>query len=176
MKKLKVDVEDIAMIMDNQDRLGNYYLDTDTGEVVSIPEELMDALEGGESCEGLPAWELELLPKAKEIFERSPRYEEIPIRFSNEVYQVMMDFARRMEDSRINRELENALKGKGAFRRFKNVLSGYPEVQKEWFKFKAERDKEEVKEWLESVGIEPVFSHPEPEPRAGRRGGEESND
>ena len=30
----------------------------------------------------------------------------------------------------------------------------YPEVEKQWFQFKAERDKEEVKDWLESIGIE----------------------
>jgi len=35
-------------------------------------------------------------------------------------------------------------------------LREYPEVEKEWFKFKAEKDKEEVKEWLESIGVEMV--------------------
>ena len=44
MKKLKVDVEDVALIMENQDRFGSqYYLDTETGESILIPEELMDA-------------------------------------------------------------------------------------------------------------------------------------
>jgi len=154
MKKLKVDVEDIAMIMDNHDRVASYYLDTETGEVVSIPEEVMSALEGGESCEGLPAWEIDLLPQAKEILAGSDRYEEIPIRFSHEGYRIMADFADGVKDPRIKRELEIALDGKGAFRRFKNVLRDYPEVEKQWFKFKANRDKEEVKDWLESIGIE----------------------
>jgi hypothetical protein len=94
MKKLKVDVEDIAMMMENQDRLGSqYYLDTETGETVVIPEELMTALEEGESCEGLPAWELELVPMTKEIFEGSERYEEIPTRPSHEGYNLMTQFA-----------------------------------------------------------------------------------
>ena len=39
MKKLKVDVEEIAMIMENEDRFGNhYYLDTETGETLSFPD------------------------------------------------------------------------------------------------------------------------------------------
>ncbi|MEW6374614.1 MAG: UPF0158 family protein [Thermodesulfobacteriota bacterium] len=155
MKKLKVDVEDIAMIMDNQDRFGSqYYLDTETGEVLAIPEELMSAIDEGESGEDLPGWELEVLPQAKEIFEGSDRYQEIPIRPSYEGYNLMVQFAEGVTDLRIQRELSIALDGKGAFRRFKNVLRGYPEVEKEWFKFKAERDKEEVKGWLESIGIE----------------------
>jgi len=155
MKKLKIDVEDIAIIMENQDRFGTqYYLDTETGEVVAIPDELMSALEEGESCEGLPTWELGLLPKAKEIFEGSDRYQEIPIRPSYEGYNLMVQFAEGVADKRIQRELSIPLDGKGAFRRFKKVLRNYPKEEKEWFKFKAERDREEVKDWLEGLGIE----------------------
>lgn len=55
MKKLKVDLEDIAMGMDHQDRYDqNYYLDTETAETVCIPGELMRALEEGKSLADLP--------------------------------------------------------------------------------------------------------------------------
>lgn len=155
MKKSKVDVEDIAMIIENQDRSGTqYYLNTETGEVAAIPDELMSALEEGESCEGLPAWELQLLPQAKEIFGGSERYEEIPTRPSYEGYNLMVEFSEEVKSHKIRRELSIALDGKGAFRRFKNVLRDYPDVEKEWYKFKSERDREVVKEWLESIGIE----------------------
>ena len=54
--------------MDNQDRPGSQYdLDTETGETLTIPEEIMRALDEGESCEDLPAWKLELVEPAKEI-------------------------------------------------------------------------------------------------------------
>ena len=155
MRKLKVDVEDIAMIMENQDRMGSqYYLDTETGETIAIPDELMDALEEGESCEGLPGWELELLPHAKAILEGTDRYQDVPTRFGSEGYRLMASFAEGVTNPKIKRELAIALDGKGAFRRFKNVLRNYPKLEEEWFKFKAARDKEEVKEWLESIGIE----------------------
>jgi hypothetical protein len=173
MKKLKVDFEDIAMIMDNQDRFASqYYLDTETGEVVAIPDELMSVIDEGESCEDLPDWELKLLPQAKEIFEGSKRYEEIPIRASHEAYEVMVEFASKVMDGRVRSHLESALHGKGAFRRFKDTLREYPEIEKQWFQFKAERDKEEVKDWLESIGIDLFFNHSGPE----RRAGEESYD
>jgi len=157
MKKLKVDIEDVAMIMENQDRFDNhYYLDTETEETLCIPDELISALEEGESCEGLPSWELELLPQAKEIVAGSDRYEEIPVRPSYKAFDFMVEFARMLADRRIQKKLYSALNGRGAFRRFKDTLREYPEVEKEWFRFKAERDKEEVKEWLESIGIELV--------------------
>ena len=155
MKKLKVDVEDVALIMENQDRFGSqYYLDTETGEAILIPEELMDALEEGESYEDLPAWELELLPQAKAIFEGSKRYEEIPTRPSHEAYDVMVEFASDVKDGRVRSRLESAFHGKGAFRRFKDTLREYPEIEKEWFKFKGEKEREMVKDWLVSIGIE----------------------
>ena len=155
MKKLNVDVEDIAMIMDNQDRHeSNFYLDTETGETVIIPDEVITALEEGASSEGLPAWEVELLPKAKEIDEGSERYEEIPIRDSHEAFQHMVDFTQRVKDTRLKGKLESALGGRGSFHRFRDALKEYPEVEKQWFKFKAARDKEEAKDWLESIGIQ----------------------
>ena len=155
MKKLRVDVEEIAMTMDNQDRHeSSFYLDTETGETVIIPDEVITALEEGGSCEGLPEWELELLPQAKEIFEGSERYEEIPIRDSHEAFQHMVDFTQRVKDTRLKGKLESALGGRGSFHRFRDALKEYPEVEKQWFKFKAARDKEEVKDWLESIGIE----------------------
>jgi hypothetical protein len=46
------------------------------------------------------------------------------------------------------------IEGRGVFRRFKHALREYPEVEKHWFQFKGERDKEEVKDWLESIGID----------------------
>jgi hypothetical protein len=157
MKKLKVDVEDIVMIMDNQERFENhYYLDTEKGETLCIPDELMNAFGEGESCEGLPAWELELLPQAKEIIAGSDRYEEIPIRYGHQAFDLMVEFAKGVTDQGLQKALYSALNGRGAFRRFKDVLREYPEVEKQWFKFKAEKDREEVKGWLKSIGIEMV--------------------
>jgi hypothetical protein len=154
MKKLKVDVEDIAMIMDNQDRFGSqYYLDRETGEAVVIPNELMSAIDGGEPCDGLPDWELELVPVAREISRGSERYDEIPTRAGGDGHRVMVDFTSTVKDARLRSRLESAIHGRGAFRRFKDTLREFPKVEEQWFRLKAERDKEDVKDWLESIGI-----------------------
>jgi len=155
LKKLKVDLEDIAMCMDHQDRYDqNYYLDTETAETVCIPGELMRALEEGKSLADLPAWEFELVDLAKEVLAGSSRYVEIPVRGSGEAYDLMVEFAGSVKDRTLKEKLESALHGKGTFRRFKDTLLDHPEVEKEWFQFKADRDREEVREWLESLGIE----------------------
>jgi len=155
MKKLKVDVEEVALCMETQDREDtNYYLDTETGETLAMPGEVMHAVEKGKSTKGLPDWELESLPQAREILEGSSRYIEIPVRFSREAYDVMVAFVETLKNEKLQEELHSALRGRGAFRRFKDALREKPQVEKEWFKFKAEKDKEEVKDWLVSIGIE----------------------
>lgn len=49
-----------------------------------------------------------------------------------------------------------AINGKGAFRRFKDVLLRYPEERERWFRFKDERMQERALEWLDCIGISPI--------------------
>jgi hypothetical protein len=60
-----------------------------------------------------------------------------------------------VKDEILKEKLWIALDGKGAFRRFENVLLSYPDYRERWFKFKQQRLDAEVVEWLESIGISP---------------------
>ncbi len=66
----------------------------------------------------------------------------------------MQVFIQTVEDEDLREKLRIAIDGKGAFRRFKNVLVKYPEQRERWFEFKEERTKERVVDWLELIGIE----------------------
>lgn len=52
----------------------------------------------------------------------------------------MEDFIATMEDEHLAELLEVAIQGKGAFRRFKDVLARYSEEREVWFRFKDERN------------------------------------
>lgn len=65
----------------------------------------------------------------------------------------MIDFAETVADGRLGELLLVALRGKGAFRRFKNVLSSYPREREQWFSFKDERMMERIKEWLKDICV-----------------------
>jgi hypothetical protein len=58
-----------------------------------------------------------------------------------------------VKDEHLAELLEVAINGKGAFRRFKDVLLRYPEKRERWFKFKDERMEERALEWLEDIGV-----------------------
>jgi len=58
-----------------------------------------------------------------------------------------------VEDDHLSELLEVAINGKGAFRRFKDVLLNYPEERERWFQFKDDRMKERALEWLDDIDV-----------------------
>lgn len=160
MKKLKIDIDEIAFIMETSDEFGSVTLfDTKTGEIVSIPNELMSAVESDdeEALQDIPDWERDLIETAESIAnDESGRFADIPRKPSFEAYNLMVEFSNSVENKRLKEKLSIALDGKGAFRKFKNVISDYPEEEKRWFAFKGKRMREEVVEWLNDLGIETI--------------------
>ncbi|MBE0425366.1 MAG: hypothetical protein IBX72_01805 [Nitrospirae bacterium] len=160
MKKLKAEIGEIAFIMETSDDFENITLfDTETGEIVSIPNELISAVESDdeEALQDLPDWEKDLIETAENIInDERGRYVDIPRKPSYEAYNLMVEFASSVTNKDLREKLEIALYGKGAFRRFKNVISDYPEEEKRWFAFKDKRLRQEVIEWLNSLGIMPI--------------------
>ena len=64
-------------------------------------------------------------------------------------YRDMADFAEGLTDERAGRRLERAIRGKGAFRHFKNELHDeYPELVKVWSSFRDVRAKRRAVTWL----------------------------
>jgi hypothetical protein len=70
-------------------------------------------------------------------------------------YGWMADFAETVADRRLREILALAPNGRGAFRRFKDILSEYPAERERWFAFRDERLRREIKEWLADHDIEP---------------------
>lgn len=68
-------------------------------------------------------------------------------------YGMMSDFADTIEDPRKNELLCVALNGRGAFRRFKDLLHGL-DLAEEWYSFKHDAYIEIVKDWCDQNGIE----------------------
>jgi len=163
MKKLKVDLEMIANAMEDGARVDmDYYLDKETGEVIITSEETFGYAEEAEEDEDnigedLPDWQKEDIKLAQDILFNNPdRYICIPERPSYEGYDLMVEFAEKVEDELLREKLYIALDGKGAFRRFKNVIADYSDYREKWFKFRDERLNKKVTEWLNSIGIEPA--------------------
>ena len=84
---------------------------------------------------------------------------------SSEEYDWMVQFASTIDDPRLSELLEVALDGRGAFRRFKDVLARWPKERERWFAFHDECLRNAMLDWLTAHEIEPTTA---PQPRRAR--------
>lgn len=75
---------------------------------------------------------------------------------SREQYRWMERFIDSVEDADLQGRLGVAIDGKGAFRRFKDVLMQFPVERERWFSFRSERLRSNMETWLSAHGIVPV--------------------
>ena len=137
-KTLKIDLDELYDAMENSSYEVEYYLDLETGEILFVSEGMDDEETG----------------KLKnQIEEELGRYEPIPKAESYEGYRDMQSFIATVEDDHLGELLEVAINGKGAFRRFKDVLLNYPKEREKWFEFRDSRMEERALKWLESIGV-----------------------
>jgi len=135
---VRIDLDELCSAVEDSSYEHQYYLDLETGEILFLSEYTDD-----EETEKL----------RDRIEEESNRYERIPRAESHEGYEDMVDFIATVEDEYLTELLEVAVNGKGAFRRFKDVLLNYPEERERWFQFKDERMEERALEWLEDIDV-----------------------
>ena len=174
MRQLKIDLSELEMAFDSGSELISYYLDIETGEVISISDEERGLLERiyASSCdeqtqkvdweaafqeEHVPDWQRERLREADRIeADLGTRLIAIPSESSHEGYRDMEAFIVTVRSPSLQEQLERAISGRGAFRYFKDVLLDYPAERERWFQFKRERLHQRVLDWLESQGITPL--------------------
>ena len=137
-----IDTQTVEMAMEDSDLSHSYFLNTQTGEVVyfSDYDDFTDERE-----------------KLLEEIDGSDDYVQVEPISSHESYQWMADFIDEIvapKDERMAEKLSIAIQGRGAFRRFKDVLhSGGDKWVQTWYQWKDEHLHEEMKRWFESLPL-----------------------
>jgi Uncharacterised protein family (UPF0158) len=91
---------------------------------------------------------------------------------SREQYRWMERYIPMVEDPELQAKLSQAIDGKGAFRRFKDVLMAYAPERERWFAFRSERLRIFMEAWLSAHALNPVARPvwvPEAPPRSEAR-------
>ena len=140
-RKVRVDLKELRFAMEDATYEHQYFLDTETGEVILVSEMFDDE---------------EAERQLAEIDAAEPgRYLQVPRADSREGYDDMQDFIDTLSDEQLQELLNVAIQGRGAFRRFKDVLARHPAEQQRWFDFQAARLDARAREWLAEEGCEP---------------------
>lgn len=74
---------------------------------------------------------------------------------SSEAFRVMEDFVDQCGDDRLARALEQALRQRKPFRRFKDALAAHPAQREAWFAFERQAMEAIARRWCEGHGISP---------------------
>jgi hypothetical protein len=75
---------------------------------------------------------------------------------SREQYRWMERYIPMVEDPDLQAKLSQAIDGKGAFRRFKDVLMAYAPERERWFAFRSERLRIFMEAWLSAHALNPI--------------------
>src|SRR5262249_15253102 len=92
----------------------------------------------------------------QQVSENIRNYLRVEPASSREQYRWMEKFVGSVTDEPLRERLVISIDGKGAFRRFKDVLLAYPAERERWFSYRAELLHWHIQTWLESHDISPT--------------------
>ena len=128
------------------------YLNRKTGEIVSLTEDIMMMAEDDDDLDGISEWEREEVLKAREVRD-SDDYIGLPGGYEIDEYRIMEDFIDQLPPGKAQEELAYAIRGKGAFRRFKQSVR-YHGLEQRWYDYLAEAYRVLAIRWCAEEGLE----------------------
>jgi hypothetical protein len=137
LRDVPVDWEALEDAFENNAPEVHSYLHLDTGEVLRVVDGIAD-------------------PEMHARIASDSNYMRVDPVSSREQYRWMERFIPMVEDPELRERLTRAIDGKGAFRRFKDVLMSFGPERERWFAFRSERLRVFMEAWLSAHTLHPV--------------------
>jgi hypothetical protein len=137
MPPITVNWSDLEIAFERNSPEQESFLDLENGDLLSIVEGEPDA----------PA-------RRAKVANNPNRYLRVDPASSREQYRWMERFVGSVADQALRERLLVAIDGKGAFRRFKDVLLAFPAERERWFTYRAELLHFHIQTWLEHMQVE----------------------
>jgi Uncharacterised protein family (UPF0158) len=129
------------------DEVGTY-LHLESGSIVSIANHIFVKAEDEEPIEELEDWEQTEYTSALDILNNPDQYLELPDKYEINEYRMMENFCYFLEDEHAKELLSSAIRGRGAFRRFKDQAIALRIIE-DWYSFRDESYKDFAIKWCE---------------------------
>lgn len=151
IREVPVDWEALEDAFENNAPEVHSYLQLGTGEVLRVVDGIAD-------------------PEMHARIAADANYMRIDPVSSREQYRWMERFIQMLDEGDLRDRLSAAIDGKGAFRRFKDVLMAHAPERERWFAFRSERLRVFMEAWLSAHALaavlRPVWTAPQPAPAA----------
>ncbi|KQU19447.1 hypothetical protein ASG65_23910 [Bacillus sp. Leaf13] len=149
---VQVKLKDIIEEMEIQFDDSQSFLNIKTGEIFFVTSNDLRAAEDDEPFNHLPDWQQENLRIANDVVENFENYIELPTKYDVNEYEMMEDFCLTVSDLRKQNSLLLEIKGKGAFRKFKDKIIDF-EIEDQWYSYRDERFKQIAKKWCQDNNV-----------------------
>jgi len=156
MSKLKLQdlIDAISLQFDDSNQL----LDRNTGEIFLISDEdmrLAENIHQDSDLSDLPDWQKETVRLARDVIMQAGtgKYIQIPTKWQINEYRIMEKFCSTISSERIQKNLYESIRGRGAFRKFKNELCRL-NVENAWYKYYEDELTKIALEWCAANIIE----------------------
>ena len=153
MKPIKLSELVEALEFDSSEHVTR--VDLRDGCVVMVEESLLRAVaeDDQESLKDLPGWQQAEVAVARAIVEDAgERFVDPPDKFDFHEYRHMERFVGTVENADAADQLWRAIKGKGAFRHFKDTAHRLGLLE-QWFKYRDDAMKEFVMDWAKARNV-----------------------
>ena len=133
---MKVKLSDIIDAIEMMDQYSEYFLDKETGQIEYVSDMAMTQEE------------------QEEVYDRLDEhgFYRLPTSFDIRDYDIMEDFIDSLSGS-AHDKLSHAIQGRGAFRRFKDMVYNLG-IDQQWYDFQADVYRCKAARWCEENGIE----------------------
>lgn len=152
---VKVKLKDILDAQAFQTEEIYSYLEKNSGVVWDIPADVFHAVEEEDMDSIGSYYEDSDLEISKKIIDSPDDFIDLSGMLDMDDYSMMQDFCHSIEDDKIRDITLWAIRGPGAFRRFKELIRNYDLIDK-WYHYRDDRMKKEVLMWFENEEIEGI--------------------
>ena len=135
---MKIKLQQVIDAIEEADDNWTGFYDSQTGETVWLGDRDFD----------------DDYEETEELIETSEnRFYRLPTKFDIHEYSIMEDFVDDLPAGAVRNELMNAIRGRGAFRRFKDGIY-YHGIEQQWYDYQADAYKRIAVRWCRDEGLE----------------------
>lgn len=150
---ITVKIKEIVQEMEFSSDESTSWCDLKTGQLLWVPEEAFRMAEEPHRTHGDPEQEEEeFVEWARKILQDKTGYLPLPSKWEINEYRIMEKFIDSLPDETVRNDLYRAIRGKGAFRTFKDRVCDL-EVRQAWFDYRERAFRKIAIDWCEENGI-----------------------
>ncbi|MBN1984395.1 MAG: hypothetical protein JW795_22915 [Chitinivibrionales bacterium] len=147
-KEKKIKLLDIANEMSFHPTEMYAFFDVENYSVIPVMDEEIRATDDKQLFQELPSWQKENVEVARKILSDKKNFIPLPNQYDIKEYRIIEAFCMTFPEYEKRVQLKEAIKGDGAFRRFREAIKNL-QLEEQWYDFKEKQLCQIAKRWCE---------------------------